>query len=79
MVSEVRSPGEEVFRRKANSPYLPTLHRTPCASVTLGRGYTHRFEILFDNEKESEFFFDFGTPTGCGEWITTNEFRAPIL
>ena len=75
----VSQNGEEVFRRKANSPYLPTLHRTPCASVTLGRGYTHRFEILFDNEKESEFFFDFGTPTGCGEWITTNEFRAPIL
>lgn len=68
--------GTEVFRRRPGAPYLPTLHRSACALVELsGAPYTHRFEFLFDNPAETECFIDFGTPFGCGEWITTNEYR----
>ena len=68
--------GTEVFRRAGNSPYVPALHRSRGGRVDLdiGRGY-HFFEILCENAEEGDVFIDFGTPFGCGEWITTNEFR----
>jgi hypothetical protein len=72
--------GSEVFRRVAGAPYVPALHRSIGGRVDLdiGRGY-HFFEILCENAEEGEVFIDFGTPFGCGEWITTNEFFAGKL
>lgn len=70
--------GREIFARKADRPYIPTLHRSACARVEVGKG-EQRFDLLFDNEKDGECFMDFGTVSECGEWITTNEYACPAF
>ena len=68
--------GTEVLRRAGGAPYVPALHRSLGGRVDLelGRGY-HELEFLYENEAATESFIELGTPYGCGEWITTNEFR----
>ena len=72
----VRHNGAEVFRREAGGPYVPALHRSIGGRLDLefGRGY-HELEFLYENDAEAESFVELGTTFGCGEWITTNEFR----
>ena len=72
--------GTEVLRRASGATYVPALHRSigGRADLDIGRGY-HYFEMLLENREEGEAFIDFGTPFGCGEWITTNEFFAGKL
>ena len=65
--------GEEVHHRAAGMPYVPALHRGGRVDLEIGRGY-HSFAFIYENDSPCETFLEFGTPFGCGEWITTNEF-----
>ena len=65
--------GEEVHHRAAGMPYVPALHRGGRVDLEIGRGY-HSFAFIYENDSPCEAFLEFGTPFGCGEWITTNEF-----
>ena len=66
--------GQQVFTRAAGEPYVPALHRGARVLLNISRGF-HRLEFVFENEKAGECYLDLGTPHGCGEWITTNEFQ----
>ncbi|MBE6695963.1 MAG: ADP-ribosylglycohydrolase family protein [Ruminococcaceae bacterium] len=66
--------GTEVHHRDADGPYVPALHRGGRVDLNITRG-CHRFDFVYDNSEARESYLDFGTPFGCGEWITTNEYK----
>lgn len=64
--------GEEVFCGDG-SFYIPTFHRDNSWTYADLKSGENVIEVIFEDEKEGEFFFGFGTTFSCAVWLDSME------